>query len=64
MHFSQLMTAKLSDTVKLVGSTVSCEGAVNTTVEGELPNPHVQSFAVATDQTGAPRLPCCDEHVA
>lgn len=55
MHFSQLMTAKLSDTVKLVGPTVNCEGAANAT-EGELPSPHVQSFAVATDQTGTPCL--------
>ena len=46
------MTAKLSDDVKLVGPSINCEESV--TIEGDLSrsNPHVQSFAVATDQVG------------
>lgn len=52
VHFSELMTAKLSEDVKLVGPSINCEESA--TIEGDLSrsNPHVQSFAVATDQVG------------
>ncbi len=43
---------KLSDKVKLVGATISCEGSpFEGNVEGEWrTNPHVQSYVLATDQ--------------
>lgn len=51
MHFTEAMTSKLTADVKLVGPTISCEGT--TAPSGERrENPHVQSFAVATDAVG------------
>lgn len=51
VHFTKLMTSKLSDEVKLVGPTINCESV--TLASGRTrSNPHVQSFAVATDQVG------------
>lgn len=51
-HWSRIFTQRLSAGVKLVGSTISCEAAH---VNGDLAkpkrqNPHVQSYAAATDQ--------------
>lgn len=47
-----MFTDKLSKDVKLVGSTISCEGShAGGDPNKELrQNPHVQSYAVATDQ--------------
>ena len=53
-HFSQLITEKLSDVVKLVGPTVSCEGPHRLPSGALRANPHIPSFPVATDQAGAP----------
>jgi hypothetical protein len=49
-------TSRLNEDVKLVGSTISCEGSP---LHGKRSgrwrrNPHVQSYAVATDQVGGP----------
>ena len=57
VHFSELMTGMINlddapNSIKLVGPSISCEATVQ--LPGGLwrSNPHVQSFAVATDQTG------------
>ena len=51
-HWSKVLTERLSREVKLVGATISCEGANKGGVlSGEMRrNPHVQSYVVATDQ--------------
>ncbi|DBA99576.1 TPA: hypothetical protein ACH3X3_012154 [Trebouxia sp. C0006] len=52
--WSRIFTDKLNDEVKLVGSTISCEGAP-WGGDAESPwrqNPHVQSYVLATDQVG------------
>eukprot|EP00892_Ulva_mutabilis_P000758 jgi/Ulvmu1/10683/UM067_0008.1 len=52
VHFTELMTSKLVGDVKLVGPTINCESSAEFST-GELrQNPHVQSFAVATDRIG------------
>ncbi|KAK9841148.1 hypothetical protein WJX74_000759 [Apatococcus lobatus] len=53
-HWSRIFTDRITDEVKLVGPTISCEGAP---MEGDASkqwrtNPHVQSYVTATDQTG------------
>ena len=54
LHWTTAFTSRLSDTVKLVGSVISCGGIF----KGELrrspsrTDPHVQSYALATDQAG------------
>ena len=57
VHFSELMTRMLNhddapNSIKLVGPSVSCEGTVRLAGGLQRSNPHVQSFAVATEQTG------------
>eukprot|EP00891_Asterochloris_glomerata_P006722 jgi/Astpho2/6722/Aster-06741 len=54
VRWQATLTSKLSDTVKLVGPTISCEGSPKDgIVDGEWrTNPHVQSYVVATDQVG------------
>jgi translation initiation factor eIF-2B subunit epsilon len=52
VHWTEPFLQHLSHDVKLVGSTISCEG---TPLEGMVKekwrhNPHVQSYAVATDK--------------
>ena len=52
VHWTSLLTSRLIGKVKLVGSTISCEG---TFLNGDLTaarrqNPHVQSYVMATDQ--------------
>ena len=64
MHFSELMTGMINlddapASIKLVGPSINCEGTVQLPGGLQRSNPHVQSFAVATDQTGAPPLPEC-----
>lgn len=50
IHFSHLMTSRLDDDTKLVGSLISCGGLNH---KGRrFANPHIQSFAVATDSIG------------
>lgn len=54
VHWSDVLFSKLSDTVKLVGPTINCEGAPE---KGDVnahwrKNPHVQSYLVATDRVG------------
>ena len=52
--WSRIFTDKLNDKVKLVGSTISCEGApLGGNIDNEWrQNPHVQSYVLATDQIG------------
>ena len=52
VRWQATLISKLSDTVKLVGPTISCEGSPKDgIVDGEWrTNPHVQSYVVATDQ--------------
>lgn len=47
IHWTTAFTERLSEEIKLVGSTINCGGA-----HGRPPYPHVQSYAVATDQAG------------
>lgn len=52
VHWTSVLTSRLVGKVKLVGSTISCEG---TFLNGDLTsarrqNPHVQSYVMATDQ--------------
>lgn len=47
MHWTEAYTSKLTNVVKLVGSTVNCGGAY-----GRPPVPHVQTYVVATDRVG------------
>jgi hypothetical protein len=53
MHWMSAFTSRLTGSVKLVGSTISCEGSP---LHGQMQkgrwrhNPHVQSYAVATDK--------------
>jgi len=59
VHWTTALTSRLSDSVKLVGSTISC----GSTFRGEthrspsLTCPHVQSYALATDQAGLQARP-------
>lgn len=52
MHFTELMTSKLVGDVKLVGPTINCEGTAEFATGEVRQNPHVQSFAMATDDIG------------
>lgn len=52
VHWSSILTSRLVGKVKLVGSSISCEG---TFLHGDptaiyRQNPHVQSYMMATDQ--------------
>lgn len=47
LHWTLPFTSKLNDSVKLVGATINCGGA-----QGRPPEPHVQSYLVATDRNG------------
>lgn len=47
VHWTRIFTEKLNDDVKLVGSTISCGISHNYP-----PTPHVQTYAVATDDVG------------
>ena len=51
-RWHELITSRITDTVKLVGPTISCEGSPKDgNVNGEWrTNPHVQSYVLATDQ--------------
>eukprot|EP00882_Tetradesmus_deserticola_P016554 GHRQ01017688.1.p1 GENE.GHRQ01017688.1~~GHRQ01017688.1.p1 ORF type:complete len:308 (+),score=99.69 GHRQ01017688.1:374-1297(+) len=54
VHWMSAFTSRLTGSVKLVGSTISCEGSP---LHGQQKarwrhNPHVQSYAVATDKVG------------
>lgn len=53
LHWTDVFTTRLTSSVKLVGSTISCEGSWRGGVlTGEKrQNPHVQSYVVAMDQT-------------
>lgn len=53
-HWQDLFFNKLSDHVKLVGPTISCEGSPwQGNAKGEWrTNPHVQSYVLATDKVG------------
>ena len=54
MHWTEAFTSKLKDNVKLIGSTISCEGApLNGNAAAEWRgNPAVSPHAWATDATG------------
>lgn len=51
-----MITSRLNDEVKVVGSTISCESAHKGGIFGNEPrhNAHVQSYVMATDQVGLP----------
>ncbi len=51
-RWHELITSRITDTVKLVGPTISCEGSPQDgNVNGQWrTNPHVQSYVLATDQ--------------
>ncbi len=54
--WTEAFTGKLTDTVKLVGTTINCGGIV---VDGlSRANPHVQTFAMATDAVSGTALQC------
>lgn len=46
------MTSKLVGDVKMVGPTINCEGTASLDNGEQRSNPHVQSFAIATDAVG------------
>ena len=52
VHWTNILTSRLVGKVKLVGSTISCEGTFlhgdSTTDRRQYP--HVQSYLMATDQ--------------
>ena len=48
MHWTEALTGKLTESVKLVGATINCGGGYF----HPNPQPHVQSYAIATDQVG------------
>ena len=52
MHWSTILTSKLTSHVKLVGATISCEPSWQggNTANSMRHNPHVQSYFLATDQ--------------
>ena len=56
VHWLSLFLSKLTDTVKLVGSTIHCQPTPYMSEEtGDFDirsNPHVQSYAMATDRIG------------
>eukprot|EP00891_Asterochloris_glomerata_P004976 jgi/Astpho2/4976/fgenesh1_pg.00070_%23_29_t len=47
MHWTAAFTSRITDSVKLVGSTINCGRAYEMA-----PTPHVQTYVVATDQVG------------
>lgn len=53
MHWTEPLTTKLSESVKLVGATINCGGGYF----HPDPQPHVQSYAVAMDAVSSQR-PC------
>ena len=59
LHWSKVFTGRLSEDVKLVGSTISCETAYMGGKPGNEArhNAHVQSYVMATDQV----LVCCTQ---
>ena len=46
LHWTEALTGKLTERVKLVGATINCGGGY---LHPE-PQPHVQSYVVAMDQ--------------
>ena len=54
VHWTYPFLQRLTHDVKLVGSTISCEGTPlgGMVKEKWRRNPHVQSYAVATDKVG------------
>jgi hypothetical protein len=59
MHWTEALTGKLTDRVKLVGATINCGGGY---LHPE-PQPHVQSYVVALDQVPIDRgHAMCDAH--
>ena len=61
VHWTEPFVRRLRGDVKLVGPTISCEGSpLNGDVRGKWRrNPHVQSYAIATDRvSGVGKLIC------
>eukprot|EP00884_Botryococcus_braunii_P001513 jgi/Botrbrau1/11362/Bobra.0038s0111.2 len=54
VHWSRIFVSRLTDDVKLVGSTISCETAYlkGDSSQKSKHHPHVQSYIAATDQEG------------
>ena len=52
VHWSQILTSRLTTHVKLVGATISCEPCWQggNTANAKRHNAHVQSYFMATDQ--------------
>lgn len=55
VHWSDVLTTRINNDVKLVGATISCEPAwMNGNMSNEKRQvPHVQSYVMATDQAGS-----------
>ena len=55
LKWQDVLTSRLTDDIKLVGPTISCEGSPKGgDKDGEWrTNPHVQSYVVATDKVCA-----------
>lgn len=52
VHWTRILTSRLTGDIKLVGPTISCEGTDATETHPARKNPHVQSYVVAMDQDG------------
>ncbi len=52
VRWEDLFISRLTDEVKLVGPTINCEGAAKAGSRDRRSNPHVQSYAMATDAVG------------
>ncbi|KAK9835058.1 hypothetical protein WJX81_007588 [Elliptochloris bilobata] len=54
VHWSDVLTTRINNDVKLVGATISCEPAWlgGNTANEKRQVPHVQSYVIATDQVG------------
>lgn len=52
VHWSRAFTGRITADVKLVGATISCENTLRDgdPTKGSRQSPHVQSYAMATDQ--------------
>lgn len=56
MHWSHILTSRLTADVKLVGATISCEPCWQggNVANAKRHNAHVQSYFMATDQVSTP----------
>ena len=52
LHFTEILTRKITGDVKLVGPNINCGGMKILGTDTPVSNPHVQSFTAATDAVG------------